>query len=207
MLNGIEKTAKTVDEAIDLALLDLNVDREMVHVEVIDEGNRGIFGFIGNKLAKVRVKLLEVCNSDKASLFISDVLEKMGVEAVLDVSEEDGSLVIRISGENVGLLIGRRGETLDALQYLTGLVVNKEAENHQKVIIDIESYRSRREETLINLAERLARKVMKTAKSVTLEPMTPYERRIIHSALQGNSSVDTYSIGDEPYRKIVIKPK
>lgn len=207
MTNSIEKTAKTVDEAIDLALLHLKADRKMVDIEVIEAGNKGFLGFIGNKQAKVKVTLIENNSLKKATFFVNEVLSKMGVEADVDATEAEECINIKISGENVGLLIGRRGETLDALQYLTSLVTNKGAGIHYKVMLDVESYRSRREETLVSLAERLAKKVVRTRKSITLEPMTAYERRIIHSSLQSNNSVETYSIGEEPYRKIVIKPK
>jgi spoIIIJ-associated protein len=207
MNNCIEQAAKTVDEAINLALKQLKVDRSMVDIEVIDEGNKGFFGIIGNKQARIKVTLKEDENLNKVKNFVSDIMQKMGVEGCVEGTETGEEINIKISGDDVGILIGRRGETLDALQYITSLVMNKGARAHCKIMIDVESYRCRREETLIALAERLAKKVIRTRKSLTLEPMTAYERRIIHSSLQTNTSVDTYSIGEEPYRKIVIKPK
>lgn len=220
-MNSIEKSAKTVDEAIALALVDLKVDKNAVKIEIMEEGSRGIFGFIGNKMAKVKVSLKapeqnipdattvseETDTSELAIAFVTDVITKIGVTAHIEASSDEEGLHIKISGDQVGVLIGRRGETLDALQYLTGLVCNKGQEPHLKVLVDVESYRSRRQETLMALADRLAKKVARTRKSVTLEPMTANERRIIHAALQGNTAVDTYSTGAEPYRKIVIKPK
>lgn len=199
----VEKTGKTVKEAIDSALEELNADESSVEVEVLEEGSKGILGFLGNKMAKVRVTLKEQ-RRDIAREFLEDVFEKMDVEAEMDIEEDEESLLIRINGRDSGIIIGRRGETLDALQYLTSLVVNKDKENYKRVTIDIENYRQKREETLVKLANRLASKVTKYKKSITLEPMNPYERKIIHSTLQNNKYIETYSVGEEPNRKVVI---
>ncbi|HHW31331.1 MAG TPA: protein jag [Clostridiaceae bacterium] len=201
----LEKSGKTVNEAISLALEELNVGREDVEVEIIEEGNKGIFG-IGSRAAKVRVILKEKY-IDKAKEFLTDVFEKMGILAEVEASEQEDAITINIRAEDSGIIIGRRGETLDALQYLTSLVVNKNSEVYKRVTLDIENYREKREETLLKLADRLAQKVIKNRRSITLEPMNPYERRIIHSALQGYKGVKTYSIGDEPNRKVVIALK
>lgn len=206
MANSVEKTAKTTQEAISLALEELKVSESRVVVEVIDEGNKGIFGLIGNKMAKVKVTLKE-SRGDKAKYFLLDVFEKMQINADIDMLEEDESLLLKIKGKDIGIIIGRRGETLDSLQYLTSLVVNKNEDDYKRVVIDIENYRQKREETLVKLADRLAEKVIKYKKPVTLEPMNPYERRIIHSSLQNNRYVETYSTGDEPNRKVVITLK
>lgn len=203
MTNSVEKTAKTTQEAISLALEELKVSESRVVVEVIDEGNKGIFGLIGNKMAKVKVTLKE-SRGDKAKYFLLDVFEKMQINADIDMLEEDESLLLKIKGKDIGIIIGRRGETLDSLQYLTSLVVNKNEDDYKRVVIDIENYRQKREETLVKLADRLAEKVIKYKKPVTLEPMNPYERRIIHSSLQNNKFVETYSVGEEPNRKVVI---
>jgi spoIIIJ-associated protein len=206
MGNMVEKTGKNVREAIDSALAELNADESSVEIEVLDEGSKGLLGLLGNKVARVRVTLKEA-GKELAQGFLKDVFEKMGIDADLDLKEDDDSMLINISGKDSGIIIGRRGETLDALQYLTSLVVNKEKENYKRVTIDIENYRQKREETLVKLANRLANKVLKYKKSITLEPMNPYERKIIHSTLQDHRDIETYSIGDEPNRKVVIKLK
>lgn len=206
MGHSIEKTGKTVQEAIDSALEELNAERNKVDIEVIEEGNKGIFGLIGNKAARVKVTLKDT-RGDIAQKFLYDVFEKMNLDVDIDVNEDEDSILLKINGKDIGIVIGRRGETLDALQYLTSLVVNKGKEEYSRVIIDIENYRQKREDTLVKLANKLADRVTKYRKPVTLEPMNPYERRIIHSTLQGNKFVETYSVGDEPNRKIVIKLK
>ena len=203
MAQSIEKTAKTVQEAISLALLALNADESKVDIEVIDEGNKGIFGIIGNKLAKVRVTLKET-RGEKVEKFLLNVFEKMKVEVQIESEENEDAISIKLKGKDIGIIIGRRGETLDALQYLSSLVINKSEEDYKRVIVDTENYRQKREETLVKLADRLANRVMKYKKNITLEPMNPYERRVIHSALQNSKYVKTFSVGDEPNRKVVI---
>lgn len=203
MNNSIEKTGKTVEEAVELALSELDASEDDVEIEVLDEGNKGIFGIIGSKQARVRVTLKEKVK-DIALDFLHDVFEKMGVEADITAFEEDKSLYIDINGNDSGIIIGRRGETLDAIQYLTSLVVNKTTQEYVRVVVDVENYRSKRRETLVELANKLADRVIKSKKNVTLEPMNPYERRVIHSTLQENKKVKTYSIGSEPNRKVVI---
>lgn len=207
MSNIIEKSAKTVDEAVDMALSEINLDRKWVDVEVVEEGSKGLFGIFGSKAATVRVKAKQNLSFEKGKDLIRDILENMGLEANVDLEEVENGVIIKITGKDLGILIGRRGETLESLQYLVGLVVNKHADTYKKVSIDIEGYRDKREDSLIKLAKRLASKAKETRKTVTLEPMPASERRIIHSVLQENRSVSTYSSGDEPYRKIIIKPK
>ncbi|HEX9058866.1 MAG TPA: RNA-binding cell elongation regulator Jag/EloR [Clostridia bacterium] len=206
MAYSVEKAAKTAQEAISIALGELNADINNVNVEVLDEGNKGIFGLIGTKLARVRVTLKET-GGERAKKFLLDIFDKMNVEADIDVTEDESSVSLKIKGKNIGIVIGRRGETLDSLQYLAGLVVNKGKEDYKRVVVDVENYRQKREETLIKLANKLAEKVVRYKKNITLEPMNPYERRIIHSSLQNNKLIETYSIGDEPNRKVVITPK
>ncbi len=209
MAYSIEKTGKTVQEAIAAALSELNLSEEDVDIEVIEEGTKGIFGIIGSKVAKIKVTVREENNNrcDIASDFLYTILNNMEVEADISVSEDDENIVVDINGDDIGIIIGRRGETMDALQYLTSLVVNKEYEDYKRVILNVENYRQKREETLVKLANRLAEKVVKYKKPVTLEPMNPYERRIIHSSLQGHRSVETFSTGEEPKRKVVIALK
>ncbi|TYQ14749.1 UNVERIFIED_CONTAM: spoIIIJ-associated protein [Acetivibrio alkalicellulosi] len=206
MSNSIEKTAKTVQDAIDGALLELNVSEENVDIEIIDEGVKGIFGIIGNKQAKVRVTIKESM-AEKAKEFLLEVFDKMNVNVDVLTEESEDSILLKVVGKDIGIVIGRRGETLDSLQYLTSLVVNKGKENYKRVSIDIENYRQKREETLIKLANRLADRVIKFRKNITLEPMNPYERRVIHSTLQNHKYVETHSLGEEPNRKVIISLK
>jgi spoIIIJ-associated protein len=206
MEHSIEKTGKTVQDAISSALDELNTDQSNVEIQILDEGTKGLFG-IGSKLAKVRVTLKEVSSGDIAKEFLLDILGKMNIDAEFEIEEDEESVLIKILGQDIGIIIGRRGETLDSLQYLTSLVVNKNREFYKRVTVDIENYRQKREDTLIKLSERLAEQVVKYKKSVTLEPMNPYERRIIHSTLQNHKYVETYSVGEEPNRKVVIKIK
>ncbi len=205
MSDMLEKTAKTVQEAIDIALEELGVNRDDVEISIIDEGTKGLFG-IGSKVAKVQVRL-KSSRSDEGVLFLQNIFDKMDVEVEIEKEEDDESMMLRVTGKDSGIIIGRRGETLDALQYLTSLVVNKNSDEYKRVTIDIENYRQKREETLVRLADRLADRVIRYRRNVTLEPMNPYERRIIHSTLQSNENVETYSVGEDPNRKVVITLK
>lgn len=200
----VEKSGKTIDEAVNAALNELNTTKENVEIEVISEGRRGILG-IGSEEAKVRVKM-EQTPLHKAEKYVKSIMDSFGINAELKGNYEDETVTVEIIGdsEEVGKVIGRRGDTLDALQYLTSLVVNKGEENYIRVTIDTENYRGKREETLIKLAKRMAGVVSRSRKSVTLEPMNPNERRIIHSALQEYKNITTYSTGKDPNRCIVI---
>lgn len=205
---SIEKTGKTVQEAISAALSELKLSEEDVDIEIIEEGNKGIFGLIGSKVARIKATVKELeSRGDIASDFLYTILSNMGVEADISVTEDEESIVVDVNGDDIGIIIGRRGETMDSLQYLTSLVINKGYEDYKRVILNVENYRQKREETLVKLANRLADKVVKYKKPVTLEPMNPYERRIIHSTLQGHKYVETYSTGEEPKRKVVITLK
>lgn len=199
----VEKTDKTIAEAISSALRELNTTRDRVEVEVLEEPSKGLFGLFGNKLAKVRVTVKDD-PIEKATKFLEKVLDSMKIPAVLETKLSNNSLHIEIIGKDAAILIGRRGQTLDSLQYLVSLVVNSGDSDYVRVIIDTENYRKKREQTLIKLANKLAYKVKKYKKSITLDPMNPYERRIIHSALQNNPYIGTKSQGEEPNRKIVI---
>lgn len=198
----VEKTGKSVEEALRLALIDLEASREEVDYEILEEGTKGFLGF-GAKdfIVKVFKKNTAV---DVARQFIESVLKEMNIQAELELNLESEVLNINMIGEDMAILIGKRGQTLDSLQYLISLVVNKDRDEYIRVTLDTENYRMKRKETLENLADRLAFKVKKSKKNVFLEPMNPYERRIIHSALQNNPYVSTKSEGDEPYRKVVI---
>lgn len=203
----IEITGKTVEDAIKGGLRELGLDKEKVDIEVIQQGSKGIFG-LGSKPARVKLTVKNDCET-VAKVFLRDILEKMNIKSEIYVKDEGETLRVNLVGPDMGILIGYRGETLDSLQYLLSLVVNKgnQDNDYKKVILDTENYRKKREETLIRLANKLAYKASRYNKSVTLEPMNPYERRIIHSALQNHPDVITHSEGDEPFRKVVIELK
>lgn len=206
-MKSIEIEGKTVEEALNKALLELKTDEHMVDVDVLEQGSKGLFNVIGVKPAKVRVSL-KYNYIEEARNFLANILKAMKIDAEINIEEEDDTLHINLNGKNMGLLIGYRGETLDSIQYLVSLVVNKVHElPHKRVILDTENYRSKREETLKGVAIKTANRVMKTKKSFKLEPMNPYERRIIHSALQANAFVVTHSEGEEPFRRVVIELK
>lgn len=206
-MKSIEVEGKTVEEALNKALIELGKDKNMVDVEVLDQGSRGLFNVIGVKPARIRVSS-KYDYIEEAQVFIRNILNCMGIDAKIEITEESDIIRINLSGDKMGVIIGYRGETLDSIQYLVSLVVNKVHElPHKKVILDTESYRSKREETLKGVAIKTANKVKKTSKVFKLEPMNPYERRIIHSTLQGNTFVDTYSEGDEPFRRVVVELK
>lgn len=208
MNDWVEYTGKTVNDAITEATIALNTTSDNIEYEVIEKESNGILNLFGKKDARIRVRLKNGV-ADNAYTFLNNVFKAMNIDSKIDIEydEETGSMNITLSGDEMGILIGKRGQTLDSLQYLTSLVVNKEAKGYVKVKLDTENYRERRKETLENLAMNIARKVKKTRSAVILEPMNPYERRIIHSALQGDKYVDTHSEGDEPYRKVVVTPK
>lgn len=206
-MKSIEVEGKTVEEALNKALIELGTDESMVNVDILDHGSKGLFNVIGVKPAKIRVSN-KYDYIEEAQIFIANILNCMEIEAKIDFKEENDILRINLSGEKMGMIIGYRGETLDSIQYLVSLIVNKAHElPHKKVILDTENYRNKREETLKGVAIKTANKVIKTRKVFKLEPMNPYERRIIHSALQGNEFVNTYSEGDEPFRRVVVELK
>lgn len=205
-VEAIQKTGKTVDEAVGEALKELNITREEAEVEIIEEGSRGFLGMFGAKDAVVKVK--KKFDPEKtAKTFLKEMFISMGLIVNIDTVLKEKQLEIKISGDDMGIIIGKRGQTLDAIQYLVNLVVNKGTAPYISVTLDTENYRERRKETLESLAFNLAKKVKHTGKNVVLEPMNPYERRIIHSALQNDRYVTTYSEGDEPYRNVVIALK
>jgi spoIIIJ-associated protein len=209
-MDYIEISAKTVDDAITKALLKLEVSSDQIEYEVISTGSTGFLGF-GSKPAVIKVckKIHKEDAGQKALIFLESVCDKMNipVEVVVNYEEEKRSMDIEIKGQNMGILIGKRGQILDSLQYLTSLVVNKNEVDYIRVKLDTENYRKRRKETLENLAKNIAYKVRKTKKTVFLEPMNPYERRLIHSTLQNDKYVTTHSEGDEPFRKVVVTLK
>ena len=202
-----EFSAKTVDDAITEACQKLMVPSDKLEYEVVEEGSSGFLG-IGAKPAIIRAKAKSSV-ADVAKDFLKDVFEAMNMIVVVDVKydEDNKNIDIEMSGDEMGVLIGKRGQTLDSLQYLVSLVVNKDSEEYIRVKVDTEDYRKRRKETLENLAKNIAYKVKRTKRSVSLEPMNPYERRIIHSALQNDKYVTTHSEGEEPFRRVVVTLK
>jgi spoIIIJ-associated protein len=207
MRNWIETTGKTVDEALLEASVALGTTAENIEYEFLDEGTSGFLG-LNKKPAKIKAAV-KATKLDRAAEFISDVLNVMGIKNEVKSSYDEAEMTMNfeIVGEDMGMLIGKRGQTLDSLQYLVSLVVNKESEDYIKVKLDTENYRERRKQTLENLAKNIGSKVKKSGKPVALEPMNPYERRIIHSALQDDKYVETHSEGEEPFRKVVISLK
>lgn len=233
MAVSVEKSARTVQEAIDSALLELGASVEEVVIEVLDEGEAGILG-IGRKPARVLVTLegtqgaaapaaavedtayygddeeytgeLETPEETEAVNFVSRVLAGIGIRGQISSYREETTIFIDVNGSDVGAVIGRRGESLDALQYLATLVACKNSEERVRVVLDIGGYRRRREESLVSLAERTAAKVARSGSRYSLEPMNPAERRVVHTALQGYPGVMTFSEGEEPERRVIVAP-
>lgn len=246
----VEKSAETVDQAIELALQELNVSRDSIEYEILEESKKSFFGMFGKNLVKVRVKTIELVEevqenllSDsatketltipekenflrherefvppsnevlefaeiKAKKFLQKIFTTMQLDVVMEkMVNKDGVININIHGDDVSILIGRHGQTLDSLQYLVNLIVNRGLEQRVKVVVDVEKYRKRRNDTLTTLALRIAAKVKRTREKEILAPMNPHERKIIHMTLQNDFRISTYSEGDEPYRKIVVCPK
>jgi spoIIIJ-associated protein len=206
-MKTIEMTGKTIEDAVKNALNELKVTEDKIEYEVLEEGSKGLFKLLGAKPAKIRVKVKRDYIFE-AKNFLREVLNSMEVKSEIRIKEENDAIKITLTGPDMGILIGYRGETLDSLQYLVSLVVNKGHETaYKRVVLDTENYRSKREETLKRLAQKVAGTVRRTGKLIRLEPMNPYERRIIHSALQDDRFVQTYSEGDEPYRRVVVDLK
>jgi len=202
-----EKTGKTVEEAIVAGVLELGIDRNRVNIEVLEEpAKKGLFGLFGTRLARVRISY-EDNPGMLATDFIHKVCQAMGVNASTQVNKDGEHWHIDITGPELGILIGRRGDTLDALQYLTNLAVARKLSERVRIIVDVEGYRLRREETLVRLAKRLSEKVKRTGIRIVLEPMNPHERRIIHTSLQDETRISTSSEGDDPNRRVVISLK
>lgn len=208
-MRSVIKVAKTVDEAIRQALIELDANKDDVNIEVVEEPSKGVFGLFGVRDAKVKVSvsydIVEIADN-----FLSKTLSAMDIKAVNVIKKEGNNLLIDItdiSSTDMGILIGKRGNTLDAIQYLLSLAINKRKENYIKVVLDTKGYRAKREETLVRLAHKMSEKAKYSKRPIKLEPMNPYERRIIHSALQNIENIATYSEGNDPYRRVVIQSK
>ena len=206
-MDFIEVSAKNVDDAVIEACQKLVVTRDKLEYEVIEEGSNGFLG-IGSRPAVIKARVRASVDG-KAVDFLKEVFAAMNMAVVIDArfDETDNNLDIDLSGDDMGVLIGKRGQTLDSLQYLVSLVVNKDAQDYIRVKVDTEDYRRRRKETLENLAKNIAYKVKRTKRPVSLEPMNPFERRVIHSTLQNDKFVTTHSEGEEPYRHVVVTLK
>lgn len=203
----IEISAKNVDDAITQATVQLGITSDQLEYEILDKGSTGFLG-IGSKNAVIKARK-KFSIDENVVEFLSSVFDamKMEVEILVAVNEEEHVIEVELKGDDMGILIGKRGQTLDSLQYLTNLAINKHSDEYYKVKIDTEDYRKRRKETLENLAKNIAYKVKRTKRPVSLEPMNSFERRIIHSALQNDRYVTTHSEGDEPYRHVVVTLK
>jgi spoIIIJ-associated protein len=201
----VTATGQTVEEAVNSALAQLQVSKDRTEIDIIDQGKKGFFGIFGARPAVVKVTVI-IDPIEEAKKFLAQVSEQMGAPAEIEIKREGKHVHLIMTGEKIALLIGKRGQTLNSLQYLTQLVLNRFSKQYLTIILDAEDYRKRRNETLIQLAHRLAQKAVKSGKDVTLEPMPSYERKVIHAALSDNKRVKTFSDGSEPHRYIVIAP-
>lgn len=208
-MRSVIKISKTVEDAVDLALEELEVKKEDVSIEVVEKPSKGFLGLIGTKDATVKVTVI-YDPVEIAENFLNKMLSSMNLDGSSLVRKEGSCLnieIININPSDMGIVIGKRGSTLDAIQFLVSLAVNRGRDDYIRVIIDAKGYRKRREHTLIRLANKMAAKAKSTKRLVKLEPMNPYERRIIHSALQDINGITTFSEGEDPYRRVVIKLK
>ncbi len=206
-MKSVEIVAKSKEEAVELALKELQVDENNVKVEVLEEtSNKGLLGFLNVNKVKVRVTVKEDI-AQQAGRLLREILVNMGVLAQVEIFKRPGEVILNVNGENLGKLIGRHGQTLNALQYLVNLAIRRVNEEPGRVIIDVAGYRKRREENLKRLALSAAERVKKRGRKEILNPMSPTERRIIHLTLQNNKEVMTYSEGEDPYRRVIISPK
>jgi spoIIIJ-associated protein len=201
----ITASGQTVEQAVQSALEQLNTTKDQVEVTIIDEGKKGLFGLFGAKPAIVKVEMLPN-PIEEAENYIKQLTANMNLDVHINTIVNGKHVTFELNGENIAIIIGKRGQTLNALQYLIRLVINKHSKIYYTVTLDAEGYRERRRETLESLASRMADKVIRTKAKVALEPMPAFERKIIHNVLQDISKVSTYSDGQEPHRHIVIKP-
>ena len=205
-MRQVTATGQSVEEAVESALAQLQTTRDRINIEVLDEGKKGLFGIFGSRKAEVVVTLVPD-PINEAKQFLQKVCEDMGLDIKIDVKVDGKIVTFDLSGDKIALLIGKRGQTLNSLQYLVQLVANRHSKQYLTVILDAEDYRRRRNDTLIQLAERMAQKVLKTRKEIALEPMPSHERKVIHTALMKLDKVETYSSGKDPYRHLVITLK
>ncbi|RXZ83868.1 protein jag [Paenibacillaceae bacterium] len=203
-MKKIVASAKTIEDAVQNGLAQLQVAKDRVNITVLEQPSKGLFGLIGVKEAKVELELIPD-PAGEAERFVLEVARTMGLTVSIKRQETREGLLLELSGgDDLGMMIGRRGQTLDALQYLTNIVANKYSDSHFRLVLDAENFRERRRKTLEELSDRLANRVIRSRKEVVLEPMSPQERKIIHSQLQSHPRVKTFSKGDEPHRRVVI---
>jgi Predicted RNA-binding protein len=206
MNKSVTGTGKTVEDAINDGLQQLGVTMDQVETNVLQVPDSGLMKLFGKKEAIVEVKLIND-PEQRAFDFLNEVFNAMKVSCNIQMRLEDSILFINLEGKDMGVLIGRRGQTLDSLQYLVSLVINRKKEDYVRVVLDTENYRAKREKTLEDLGEKMANKAVYYQKKMILEPMNPSERRVIHAKLQNNDKVFTFSEGEEPYRRVVIQLK
>jgi len=206
MPNYVEKEAKTVEEAIELALEELQTDRDSVYVEVLEEATKAVLGLFGGKDARVRVTRV-ISSMETVTEFLNKIIDTAKVDATLEMAENEEGIEVRIVGDDVGTLIGRHGETLYAIQYLSNLILNQHKKEYTRVSLDIENYKKDRQAKLEHMAKRAADRVMKYKRPVSMDPMPAFERRIVHSALQEYPQLETSSTGEEPRRYVIVKYK
>lgn len=204
-MKQVTASGQTVKDAVQSALAQLNTSEDHVDIEVIEEGKKGMLGLFGSKRAIVKVTVKEN-PIEQAALYLKEIAQAFSADVVVTTTLENQSVTFELSGEKIAMIIGKRGQTLNALQHIVQVMLNRQSATRFRVVVDAEEYRSRRKATLEQLATRLADKAIKTKKPVTLEPMPSYERKVIHSALQQISGVETFSDGQEPNRHVVIKP-
>ncbi len=206
-MRRVVATGKSVEEALDNGIKELNTVRDKVEYNVLAEAEKGFLGFFGGKKAEVEV-IKKVDKVKQAKIFLEDLVNNMNLYVKVEIKKKrKNELVINLTGDDLGIAIGRHGETLDSIQYLTNLAVNKGNQNYLRVVLDADGYRNRREKTLEKLARKMAKKAERKNRKVVLEPMPPHERRIIHTTLQNYQKISTYSEGQDPYRKVVIVSK
>ena len=204
-MREVTASGQTVEEAIQSALKQLNITRDQAIIDVIDEGKKGFLGIFGSAIAVVKVTEKKD-NILETEQYLKDITNHLGLDVTVEKEQTDTHVTFQLSGEKIAILIGKRGKTLNALQYLAQLVLNKNGGEYHSVTVDAEGYRERRKDTLIDLAHKMADKAVRLNRKVALEPMPAYERKIIHSTLQDRDDVSTYSDGIEPHRAIIIKP-
>ncbi|NLW45996.1 MAG: protein jag [Firmicutes bacterium] len=204
-MKSVEKVSRTKEEAVLEALEELGVKADKVKIEVLEETTKGLFG-LGGKVVRVRVSVKEDL-AQVAGLFLREMLVNMGILAQVEIFKRSENTILNINGKELGILIGKRGQTLDSIQYLVNLAINKNQIEKERIIVDVAGYRRRREDTLRRLAMKMADKVKREGRRQVLEPMSPQERRIIHSTLQSYKEIMTYSEGEDPYRHVIITPQ
>lgn len=211
-MRSIEQSAKTVEEAVQAAIKELGIEEQEAEIEILEEPVKGMFG-LGGKEARIRVTsrdghaAVDQQEMLAAGSRLEEILRMMGIEATVEAWQEDGYIHLNANGPDMGIIIGRQGQTLDSLQFIVNLIVNKNRSERLRIIIDAESYRERRKATLSQMAEKLAGKAAASGQDVVLSAMTPFERRVIHTTLQDHEEVETFSEGEEPYRRVVIRPR